>query len=112
MSGDEDGDDGEEIFGELLFGRTFAWIRLAENQEWHSCTSEDPFDEFHSEASESISVGNHHNSGDNSLLDLFQKGDKATSVPVKARADILDEFGLGELGLEVRDLSFEIGSLW
>jgi len=71
----KDGDDGDEVVGELLL---WVWVvvfaatvLLAENHEFCISLSEDPLNELHAEASESVPVGN-HNFSDTTLVDSFQ----------------------------------------
>jgi hypothetical protein len=68
---DKDGDDGDEVVGELALGFALATLFVAENHEFCISLSEEPLDEFHTESSESVFVG-HHNLSDTSFVDAVQ----------------------------------------
>jgi hypothetical protein len=84
---------------------------LVENHEFCASLFQDPFDEFQSEPTHSVAVGN-HNRVDFSVVDSFQKGSKVFAVPVKTGADVGKEFMVRELMSEILDLSLEIGLLF
>jgi hypothetical protein len=68
---DKDGDDGDEVVGELALGFALATLFVAENHEFCISLSEDPLDELHPEPCKSIVVG-HHNLSDTSFVDAVQ----------------------------------------
>jgi hypothetical protein len=53
------------------------------NHESRIRLSEEPLEELHSEPCKAVGVGN-HNLSDTALVDAFQKGRKAWSLPVEA----------------------------
>jgi hypothetical protein len=74
---DKDSDDGDEVVGEFLLrvwvvvDSVATVVLVAENHEFRISLSEDPFDELHSKACDSVSVGN-NNLSDAALVDVFQ----------------------------------------
>lgn len=67
----KDGDDGDELVGELSLWFALATLFVAENHEFCISLSEDPLDELHAEPCEPIAVGN-HNLSDAPFVYAFQ----------------------------------------
>lgn len=108
MPGDEDGNDGEQVVGELALG--FDSIRVAENHEFRPSLAKDPLEELDAEAREPVAVHN-HDALDLSRVHSFQKGREPATLPVEAAADVLDDLPSGVLGEEVKDLAVEVLAL-
>lgn len=102
MARHEHGDDGDEVVGELALllssssssssrmgdagvaaSSPFETCFSAVNHESHIRLSEEPLEELHAEPCKAVCVGN-HNLSDTALVDAFQKGRKAWSLPVEA----------------------------
>lgn len=83
---------------------------MVENHEGALALREDPFQEFQSESTQAVFVGN-HNFFDTSLEYGVQNGRKTGPSPVEPASDVGDKFMVWATSLEVVDLSLQVLSL-
>ena len=100
--------DGQKVGGKL--GELTA-CRLVSNQDFSTVETDQVLNEFKPKSGEPVSVGNNNCeliSAHNSL----QYGSKPFPFVVESRADVFDDFCVGEKSMEIGDLTGEVISLF
>jgi hypothetical protein len=85
-------------------------LNVVENHEFCVVAIEQPFQELHADACESVAVG-HHNFCDSAATDGVQKGEETRALPVDTTGNVLNEFMDRFGGTEIVTLALEIGVL-
>lgn len=106
VTGDEDGDDGEEIVAELGVG-VVNLVCLIANHDFAATALEDVLDEFEGDTTEPVTMGD-HNLADISFERSVQNSEKTGALPVDATRDVRDDFVLRVRFLEQLDLAPEV----
>lgn len=87
-----------------------ALFSAVENHEFCVVALEQPLQELHADACESVAVG-HHNFCDSAATDGVQKGEEAGPMPVETTANVLDKLVVGIGALEIGTLALKVGTL-
>ena len=85
-------------------------LSVAENHEPCVVALEQPLQELHADACESVAVG-HHNFCDSAATDGVQKGEKTRVLPVEPAVSVFDELMVGVGAFEIIALTLEVGVL-
>ena len=106
VTGDEDGDDGEEIVAEFGVG-VVNLVCLIANHDFATTALENVLDEFEGDTTEPVTMGD-HNLTDISFERSVQNSEKTGALPVDATRDARDDFVLRVRFLEQLDLAPEV----
>jgi hypothetical protein len=113
VSGHENCDNGEEIFGKFAGQGSVCGVVLCifftvvENHDGALALRAHPFQEVHCESAQAVFVGN-HNFFDTALEYGVQNGRKTGAVPVEPAANVGDEFVVWALLFEEGDLALQV----
>jgi hypothetical protein len=83
---------------------------LAENHEFCIVSVEQPLQQLHADARESVAVGD-HNFVDSAATNGVQKREQAGALPVESTASVADELVVGASALQIGALALEIRAL-